>query len=157
MTVSGNPATPQGYYAAGVTPVELRQTDETTGGQKGAKLAQLGALDPKALYTVAEVAGFGANKYAAFNFLRGYSWALNYDAMQRHLMQWWAGEDNDSESGLPHLAHAAWHCLALLAFVIRGRGTDDRPQAVLDAAILEMEQEAAALAAAQAEEDPFNV
>ena len=23
--------------------------------------------------------------------------------------------------------HAAWHCLALLSFLVRGLGTDDRP------------------------------
>ncbi len=105
---------------------EVRITDPVTGGQKGQKAAQLGALDPEALLTVARIAGFGAQKYDRFNFVRGYDWSLSFDALQRHLMQWAAGEDIDDESGESHLGHAAWHCLALLTFTQRGRGTDDR-------------------------------
>lgn len=105
---------------------EVRVTS-ATGGQKGRKQAQLGALHPGALYAVAEVAGFGTEKYERYNFLRGYDWSLSYDALQRHLMQFWMGQDIDDESGHPHLAHAAWHCLALLAFLIEDIGSDDRP------------------------------
>lgn len=105
---------------------EVRITDPKTGGQKGSKLAQLGAVDPLALMTVAEVAGFGAAKYARYNFAKGYRWSLSYDAMQRHLHAFWNGEERDDESSLSHLAHAAWHCLTLLCFQLRKRGTDDR-------------------------------
>lgn len=106
---------------------EVRVTDATTGGQKGSKLTQLGALDPVALIEVAKVAGMGAAKYAPFNYLKGYSWALSFNALQRHAMMFWAGEDIDEESGLPHMAHAAWHALALISFFDRDLGTDDRP------------------------------
>lgn len=105
---------------------EVRITSET-GGQKGQKLSQMGALDPLALKVVGEVAGFGARKYARYNYLRGYDWSLSYDAGQRHLMEFWSGNDLDEESGLPHVAHAAWQALALLSFYLRGIGTDDRP------------------------------
>ena len=97
-----------------------------TGAQKGQKLARLGAIDPRALMELAKVAGFGEEKYARFNFVKGYKWSLSYDAMQRHAHAWADGEEIDPESGLNHLAHAAWHCLALLTFSLRGRGTDDR-------------------------------
>ena len=116
------------YVVTGVEP-EVIVTDPATGGQKGRKAAQLGAIDPVALYHLAEVAGFGAGKYDAHNFLRGYDWSLSYDALQRHLQKFWMGEDVDPESGMQHLGHAAWHCLALLSFVLRGLGTDDRPPA----------------------------
>jgi hypothetical protein len=102
-------------------------TDPKTGGKKGTKLAQLGALEPRSLLEVAKVAGFGGKKYDRYNFLKGYNWSLSFDAAQRHLLQFWSREDRDEESGLYHLAHAAWHCLAMLAFVVLGRGTDDRP------------------------------
>jgi len=105
---------------------ETRITDPKTGGEKGQKLAQLGALDPKSLLEVAKVAGFGAKKYARYNYVKGFAWSLSYDAMQRHLLAFWDRQDTDEESGLYHLAHAAWHCLALLTFQIRGLGTDDR-------------------------------
>lgn len=105
---------------------EVRIVDAKTGGAKGQKLAQLGAVDPLALLAVAEVAGFGASKYDRMNFVRGYAWSLSYDAMQRHLHLFWSGQETDDESGLSHLAHAAWHALALITFGERGLGTDDR-------------------------------
>lgn len=106
-------------------PGEVRVTSET-GGAKGQKQARLGSLDPKALLAVAMVAGFGELKYSRLNYLNGYDWSLSFDALIRHLLAFWSGEDNDPESGLPHLAHAAWHCLCLLAFMQHGLGTDDR-------------------------------
>ena len=101
-------------------------TDPLTGGSKGTKLCQIGAVDPLSLMEVGKVAGYGGIKYERYNFAKGYKWSLNYDALQRHLNLFWGGEDKDKESGLYHLAHAAWHCLALLTFLIRKKGTDDR-------------------------------
>jgi len=97
-----------------------------TGGQKGQKLARIGSIDPQALMELAKVAGFGEQKYARLNYLNGYDWSLSYDACQRHLHAFWSGEDLDPESGLPHLAHAGWHCMGMLAFMIHQLGTDDR-------------------------------
>lgn len=106
---------------------EVRYVDPDTGGMKGTKQAQLGAIDPRALLELAKVAGYGGAKYERLNYLRGYPWSLSFDAMQRHALAFWAGEDNDPESGLPHMAHVAWHALAMLAFTQREVGTDDRP------------------------------
>lgn len=75
---------------------------------------------------VAKIAGFGAQKYERMNYLKGFAWSLSYDALQRHLHAFWDGEDLDEESGLFHVAHAAWHCLCLLSFTQRNLGTDDR-------------------------------
>lgn len=109
----------------GAADEEVRVTSGT-GGQKGEKLAQLGSIDAQALLTVAKVSGFGARKYARYNYMKGYDWSLSFDALQRHLLSFWAGEDDDPESGLSHLGHAAWHCLALLSFQDRQLGRDDR-------------------------------
>ena len=105
---------------------EVRVTDPVTGGEKGQKQAQLGGIDPLALLELAKVAGYGNTKYERYNFAKGYKWSLSYDALQRHLMAFWSGEDKDTESGLYHVAQASWHCLALLSFLLREKGTDDR-------------------------------
>lgn len=110
---------------------EVRVTNEATGGQKGAKLTQLGALDPASLIELARVAGMGANKYSAYNFMKGTDWSLMYNAMQRHALRFWSGEDVDPESQLLHIAHAAWMALALVSFSLRDLGNDDRPPALL--------------------------
>jgi hypothetical protein len=100
-----------------------------TGGRKGQKRAQLGAVDPRALLAVAEVAGHGTEKYARYNYMNGYNWSLSFDAALRHALAFWGGENVDPESGLPHAAHAAWHFLALLSFTFDHPGYDDRPPA----------------------------
>mgnify|MGYP006954661155 CR=1 FL=1 len=37
-------------------------------------------------------------------------------ALLRHLVEFDKGNDLDSESGLPHLANAAWNAIAMLHF-----------------------------------------
>jgi len=107
---------------------EVRVTNAKTGGQKGRKPQQLGALDPRSLLEIAEVAGTGAEaKYSRYNFMLGYDWSLSFDALCRHLLAFWDGEDLDMESGLPHMAHVGWHAAALLTFMRRHPELDDRP------------------------------
>jgi hypothetical protein len=116
-----------------VIDAEVIVTDPRTGGKKGEKLAQLGAVDPAALLELAKVAGYGGRKYEErMNFLKGYKWSLSIDALFRHLLAFTNGEELDPESGLSHMGHAAWHCLALVSFARRNLGTDDRYHPGLD-------------------------
>ncbi len=56
----------------------------------------------------------GALKYGRSNFRAiGVRASIYYDAARRHLIKWFEGEDADSDSGLPHLAHAL-ACIAIL-------------------------------------------
>lgn len=110
------------------TPGEVRVTDPETGGQKGRKPERWDLMPYAALDELARVYAFGAEKYSAHNYLRGYAWSLSLGALQRHVSQWAQGRDRDEETGLHHLAHAAWHCLALLMFDRHDLGTDDRWQ-----------------------------
>lgn len=107
-------------------PKEVRIVDPKTGGEKGKKGIELAFIDPLALEELGRVASIGAQKYAAFNFAKGYSWMLSVNAMFRHILRFLAGEDRDLETGCLHIAHAAWHGLALTTFILRSRGTDDR-------------------------------
>lgn len=76
----------------------------------------MGQIPPRFLEGLADVYGHGSRKYAPGNWLRGGAWSANYDALQRHLSAFWRGEDIDTESGLPHVLHAAWHCATLFTF-----------------------------------------
>ncbi len=109
---------------------EVRVTNET-GGMKGKKPVMLHPLPWEALQELGKLYRFGAEKYAdddagPYNFRRGYDWSLSYDSMLRHMMQWWNGETIDEESGLSHMAHAAWHALTLLLFEKNFPQLDDR-------------------------------
>lgn len=102
--------------------------DPKTGGCKQVKSSQMSQLPWDSLLEVGKVAEFGSRKYARHNWRKGYPWSWNVDAMTRHIGAWIEGETFDPESGLDHLAHAAWHCLALMHFRSLGKGTDDRAE-----------------------------
>jgi len=77
--------------------------------------------------TIAEsrVWEYGAQKYAAGNWTQGQPVMSASDSLLRHLTAFLNGEDNDPESGLPHVAHVMT-CAKILAngyFL----GCDDRP------------------------------
>lgn len=75
---------------------------------------------------LAAVLTYGAKKYEDDNWRKGMGWRRLIGAAQRHLAAFAAGEDNDPESGLPHIDHAAC-CLHFLSeYQKTGRGTDDR-------------------------------
>jgi hypothetical protein len=129
LEIIRDPSTPRGQIIGEVNYTwanEARTVDPVTGGEKGVKPAQMSQLDPTALLEIGEVAEFGSRKYDRYNFARGYDWSKSYDALHRHIGAWWSGENLDPESGLSHLAHAAWHCHTLLLFERAGLGTDNR-------------------------------
>lgn len=105
---------------------EVRITNAVTGAQKGRKAQRFDLVPMNALAEIAEIYDFGSAKYEDHNWRKGYDWSLSYGAMMRHLGAFWEGEDNDPESGLPHVAHAGWHCLTLLTFMREHPELDDR-------------------------------
>ena len=78
------------------------------------------------LEQLAQVYTFGASKYADHNWRKGISFSRIFAAIMRHSWAFWRGEDNDKESGLPHLVHAAWGCFSLLEFMKHRKDLDDR-------------------------------
>ena len=69
----------------------------------------------------------GALKYGRSNWREtGVRASIYVDALRRHVAAWFEGEDDDPDSGMPHLGHA----LACLAIIIdaqaAGRLNDDR-------------------------------
>lgn len=98
-----------------------------TGGVKGAKPEAYHLLPFDSLAAVARVYNMGAEKYEPHNWRRGYPWSLSFSAAMRHMAAFWEGEDLDAESGEPHVAHAVFHMLALLAYMKSQREFDDRP------------------------------
>ena len=115
-------------------------------------------IPPEALEELVRVYSFGAAKYDQDQWRLGMSWRRVFAAIMRHTWAWMRGEDRDSESGLPHLAHAAWGCFTLLAYGKGGLGQDDRP--VVSMAMVQpspstlfTEEESAALNAAMTKSD----
>ena len=88
---------------------------------------------PWALNEIAQVYTYGTIKYDDDNWWKGLRWKKEvFGCILRHIWKWFRGEVNDDESGLHHLAHAAWNCMALMEYERNRIGIDDRVPYVLD-------------------------
>ncbi len=83
-------------------------------------------LPIEAVMVVIQVFMFGAKKYGDHNYRAGMDHTRLLDACLRHVTSIIRGEDNDSESNLPHWAHAVCCLLMYGYYKITGRGRDDR-------------------------------
>jgi len=92
------------------------RTTSSTGGEKGVKPEEYSLIPWDAMDEVARVYAFGAEKYASHNWRKGYEWSKSFSSLCRHIFAFWRGDDRDPESGLSHLAHAAFHVLGMLSF-----------------------------------------
>lgn len=107
---------------------EVMAIDPATGAQKGRKDEMYSLIPAKPLAEVARVYGFGAKKYDAWNWAKGYPYSWSLDAHGRHVEKFRDPDedDRDAESRLLHLAHAVFHLLTLMEFEMTRTGTDDR-------------------------------
>jgi len=79
----------------------------------------------------ARVWAVGAKKYARGNWLKGMEISRAAASLIRHLMKFLNGENNDNETGLPHVDHIVC-CAKILSqsYHIR-KNLDDRPSTQL--------------------------
>ena len=70
----------------------------------------------------------GAAKYGRHNYrAKGVMASVYVDAIMRHLMQWWEGEDIDKESGQSHLTKLIAGAIVLRDAMLQDNWVDDRP------------------------------
>ena len=122
---NGKPLRPCGYIVAEDEPADaslftLHSSPAPEGRKDDDGKARFDLLPPDALWEVVRVYTFGAGKYGDRNWEKGIRWGRVFAAICRHLFAWWLGERHDPETGLSHLAHAAWGCKTLLAYELRG-------------------------------------
>lgn len=103
-----------------------RASKSATGGEKNVKDERFDLIPVDALTQLARHYGAGARKYDDNQWRKGYEYSKSYAALQRHLTQWWGGEDIDEETGSNHMAAVAWHAFTLLTFIKDFPEFDDR-------------------------------
>ena len=94
----------------------------------GVKKINIFAVPPSAILYTSLAMNNGGQKYGFYNW-RGKKvvFSVYYSAAMRHLFALLDGQELDTESGLPHLAHAS-ACLAILIDAKEtGNLIDDRP------------------------------
>lgn len=87
---------------------------------------RLGLIPTSFIEETAKVFTFGAQKYDDNNWRKGMKWSRCIDSLERHLMEFKKGNDNDEESGLLHLGHAAANIAFLIEFIKSHPELDDR-------------------------------
>jgi hypothetical protein len=99
----------------------------------------------------------GALKYGRYNWrVAGVRASVYYDALNRHAMAWWNGEDIDPKSGLPHLYKMS-ACIAILIDAdLVGKLNDDRPPRADVAGLIErLEEQVRMLKEMNADKNPY--
>lgn len=94
-------------------------TDDGTGKKYDTGKSMVGTLCrifPRALLAIGKCIEFGTHKYpnpANWKLVEN-AFTRYQDSLMRHYTKFLAGEERDSETGLCHLAHMCWNCLAIL-------------------------------------------
>lgn len=103
----------------------------------GMKKVSVSKVPPAALIYAALAMGDGAVKYGPYNWRKNKVIASIYvDAMLRHTMAWFDGEELAEDSQRPHLAHAMACFCILIDALETGNLVDDRPEPGAAAALI---------------------
>jgi hypothetical protein len=95
--------------------------------RKALILATGHSAELNALADAARVFDYGRKKYAEWNWAKGMPWSAPLACAVRHCVAILSGEENDPESGLPHIGHVKCNLLMLLTFAETYPEGDDRP------------------------------
>lgn len=80
----------------------------------------------KALEPMVKVLMFGAKKYDSWNWSNGLKYTEVCDSLQRHMISFLEGEDNDKESKLAHVGHILCNAMFLSYMFLFRKDMDDR-------------------------------
>lgn len=88
---------------------------------------KLSAVPPVGLLALGAAMSDGASKYGRFNWrTTEVTASVFYDAMMRHLLGWWSGEDHASDSRVAHLGHLMAGAAIVLDAEMHNVFNDDR-------------------------------
>ena len=85
------------------------------GKKNDSEKTRLDLIPCEAIEAIGQAFTHGAGKYGDHNWRRGIDFSRLYGATLRHLNAFWAGEDIDADSGLPHLALAGAEICMLMS------------------------------------------
>jgi hypothetical protein len=120
-----------------VKPVRpLYESDEVSKGVNKKNLAAVGkahmrCVPPVAIFALGAAMQNGGDKYGPFNYRDAdVTASIFYEAMLRHIVDWFSGEDFADDSHVHHLAHLMAGAAIVLDALQQGNLVDDRPRNV---------------------------
>jgi hypothetical protein len=110
-------------------PLEMLNTKNTNPKDAiGTRKAPMSTVPANVLKEVGVGMMEGSRKYGRHNYrVAGIRASVYYDATQRHMMDWWEGEDLDPDSGLSHITKGICSLIVLRDAMLNDKMTDDRP------------------------------
>jgi hypothetical protein len=91
------------------------------------KKPRLSCVPPVGLFALGAAMADGADKYGKFNWRdTSVTASVFYDAMMRHLVDWYNGEDYAHDSKINHLGHIMASCAIIMDAMRNGNFIDDR-------------------------------
>lgn len=88
--------------------MEDQKADRFNAGKPQWSLVDFEALEP-----MVRVLEYGAEKYDAHNWKKGFPYTKLMESMLRHCFAYLEGEDKDPESGLDHIGHILCNAMFL--------------------------------------------
>lgn len=109
------------------TDIQLKLPDANLKTAAAVGKPTMSAVPPVALLALGAAMQNGVDKYRKYNWREaGASSSVFYDAMMRHLIAWYSGEDTAADSKIHHLAHLMAGCAIILDAELHGKLNDDR-------------------------------
>lgn len=123
---------PVPWITTGRLPVATKKSvDEKLTNPKdmvGVRKAPMSTVPANVLAEIGVAMLEGSVKYGRHNYrAAGVRASVYYDAVMRHLMSWWEGEDMDPDSGMNHITKALSCLVVLRDAQMQQMYTDDRP------------------------------
>jgi len=88
---------------------------------------KLSDVPPVSLFALGAAMSDGAKKYGRYNWREtGATSSVFFDAIARHLIDWYNGEDYAHDSKVHHLGHIMASCAIILDSELNGNLNDDR-------------------------------
>lgn len=108
--------------------VETKEPPKAEPRKLDAGKATPSLIPPHEMLDLAQLFAFGATKYQRDNWRAndGLAWSRIYDAMMRHALAFWGGEEYDEESGASHMIAVAFGAIVLAHYQKHFRAMDDR-------------------------------
>lgn len=107
---------------------QLPPTKKNKKDAVGATKAPTSCIPSAGIFAMGAAMQDGGNKYDPFNYRETEVTAsVFFNAMMRHLWDWWEGQDFADDSGVHHLGHLMAGSAIVLDGISNGNFVDDRP------------------------------